>query len=250
MATAKDILVQPIAARDARRVIRRLHYSGKVAANSALHLGVFLHGRLHGALQFGASIDKRKSIGLVQDTPWNAYLDLHRLALSDDLPRNSESRALAISMRLIRMHYSHVQWVLSYADAAQCGDGTIYRAAGFLLTGINRNTTMWRLPDGSVHANLVFQPGVGGGIAAGVKARYGKSGSETSGQFLKRIGATLLPGYQFRYIYPLDPTVPERLTVPVIPYADIPAECRMYRGTRASEAGDGPHPEGTAAGQH
>jgi hypothetical protein len=234
---AKDLRLEPISAKDANRVVRDLHYSGKVDTRSQLHLGVFLHDRLRGALQFGPSLDKRKTIGLVRDTPWNGYLDLHRLALADDLPRNSESRALGVAMRLMRRHYPHVQWVLSYADAAQCGDGTIYRAAGFLLTAIKRNTSMWRLPDGTVHASIVFEPGFGGSSHGGVKGRYGKSGSETSTAFLRRIGAEQLPGYQLRYLYPLDPTVPDRLTVPVIPYDAIPPAVRMYRGVRAAEAG-------------
>jgi hypothetical protein len=39
-------------------------------------------------------------------------------------------------MRMIQKHYPHVEWVISFADGCQCGDGTIYRAAGFVLTGI------------------------------------------------------------------------------------------------------------------
>ena len=247
--SAKDLHVAPIAARDARRVIRQLHYSGKVDTRSQVHLGVFHQGLLKGAVQLGPSLDKRKSIGLVAGTLWNEYLDLHRVALADDLPRNSESRVLAVTMRLLRKHYPHLKWVLSYADAAQCGDGAIYRASGFVLTAIKKNTSMWRLPDGTVHASIIFEPGFGGSTSGGAKGRYGKSGSETSGAFLRRIGAKPIPGYQFRYIYFLDPTYRERLTVPEIPFADIPQECRMYRGQRASQAGDGPQPEGTAAVQ-
>lgn len=248
MPTAKDIRVAPISSRDARAIITRYHYSGKVDTRSQLSLGVFLNGRALGALQFGPSIDKRKTIGLVAGTRWNEYLDLHRLAFSDELPRNSESRALAVAMRLIRHHYPHVRWVLSYADATQCGDGTIYRAAGFVLTGIKPNSSMWRLPDGTVHAKIVFEPSFSSSVDAGVKGRYGKTGSETSTAFLRRIGAIPLPGYQFRYIYFLDPAARARLTVPEIPYSEIPPECRMYLGKRASEAGDDPA-RGTAAVQ-
>lgn len=35
-----------------------------------------------------------------------------------------------------------IEWVVSFADATQCGDGTIYRASGFLLTGIRENKTV------------------------------------------------------------------------------------------------------------
>lgn len=53
MGEAKQLRVNPIAARDANRIVRALHYSGKVVNNSQLHLGVFHRGRCGGAMQFG-----------------------------------------------------------------------------------------------------------------------------------------------------------------------------------------------------
>ena len=144
MPSAKDIHVAPISAKDAGALVKRVHYSGKVVQNSQLHLGVFLNGRLEGAMQFGPSLDKRKVQGLVEGTGWNGFIELNRMAFSDRLPRNSESRALGIAMRMIRKAYPHIEWVISFADGAQCGDGTIYRAAGFVLTGIRVNTSLWR----------------------------------------------------------------------------------------------------------
>lgn len=161
-------------------------------------------------------------------------LDLHRLAFADWLPRNSESRAIAFMMRDIKVRYPHVQWVQSYADAAQCGDGAIYRASGFSLIGIKKNTSMYKMPDGNVCCKLVFEPGFSGKAAQGgdnIKSRYGKTGSETAGKFLKSIGAVQIPGYQLRYIYFIDPTVRERLTVPILPFSEIDRRgAGMYRG--------------------
>ncbi|MGY3347096.1 MULTISPECIES: Mom family adenine methylcarbamoylation protein [unclassified Bradyrhizobium] len=148
--TAKDIRVAPIAKRDADALIIRLHYSHKTVNNASLALGVFLNGRLEGAMTFGPSMDRSNIQGLVRETPWNGFLELNRLAFSEALPRNSESRALAIAMRMIRKNYPHIGWVISFADGCQCGDGTIYRASGFVLTGIKVNKSLLRLPEGSV----------------------------------------------------------------------------------------------------
>lgn len=71
--TAKDIVVRPIDHKDAIRIVRRYHYSGTVVYNSQLHIGVFLGGKLEGALQFGPSLDKRKIVGLVAGTKWNEF---------------------------------------------------------------------------------------------------------------------------------------------------------------------------------
>lgn len=245
--SAKNLRIEPIDASSARAFVRKHHYSGKVDTRSALHLGVFWNGRLEGAMQFGASIDKNKAIGLVRDTHWNGFMELHRMAFSDRLPRNSESRAMSVAFRLIRKHAPHIEWVMSYADATQSGDGSIYRAAGFHLIGIKRNTSMWRMPDGEVIAKIVLEPGFQPNAGKGsIKARYGKTGTETSTAFLKRIGATVLPGWQVRYIYPLKPDVLDRLTVPILPFSIIDElNARMYRGKNYIRSGGGSADSGT-----
>lgn len=242
MRSAKDCVVRPIAAREANRIVRTLHYSGKVDTRSQLHLGVFMDGLCAGAMQFGPPLDKRKVIGTVRGTKWNEMLDLHRLALSDGLPRNSESRCISVALRFLKHTYPFIQWVQSYADATQCGDGAIYRASGFHLIGIRPNSSMYRMPDGEVCCKIVFEPGFSGNAGPeSIKTRYGKIGSETANRFLSRIGAERLPGYQLRYIYFIDPTARQRLTTPIIPFSRI-AEmgANMYRGKpRAGSAASG-----------
>jgi len=157
--TAKDIRVAPISRADADRVVKRVHYSGKVVNNSQLHFGVFLRDRLEGAMQFGPSLDKRKIQGLVSGTLWNGFIELNRMAFGEALPRNSESRALAVAFRMMRKAYPHLEWVVSFADGAQCGDGTIYRAAGFALTGIKKNTQVWAAPSGETFSRTSLTDG-------------------------------------------------------------------------------------------
>lgn len=211
MPSAKDIIVKPIKSSAANALVKRVHYSGKVAPNSQLHFGVYLGGRLEGAMQLGPSLDKRKMLGLVEGTAWNGFLELNRMAFSDRLPRNSESRAISVALRMIRAHYPHLEWIVSFADATQCGDGTIYRAAGFLLTGLRKNSTIVLRPDGTVGSELV------GG---------------------KHTGGKPLSGYQLRYMFFLNKQAKNRLTVPVLPFSKIEeVGAAMYKGTpkRAKE---------------
>lgn len=236
MASAKDIELKPISVQLARRVVQRYHYSGKYDTRSQLNLGVFLNRRLEGAIQFGPSLDKHKVQGLVSGTGWNEWLDLHRMAFSDNLPRNSESRALSVSFKLLRKYAPQIKWVISYADATQSGDGAIYRASGFVLTKITPNNSMWKMPDGEVICKIVLEPGFSvrkTGIDNGIKKRYGKTGSETSTAFLKRIGAIPLPGFQLRYIYFIDKSYRKHLTVPEIPFERIKEMgAAMYKGEK------------------
>ena len=148
MGRAKDIIVKVIPSNIANEFIKKHHYSGKVVQNSKLHFGCFLDGQLHGVMSFGSSLDKKKVIGLVSGTGWNEFLELNRMAFDEYLPANSESRCLGVAMRLIKKNAPHIKWVISFADGCSCGDGTIYRASGFVLTGIKDNFNLCELPNG------------------------------------------------------------------------------------------------------
>jgi len=232
MGDAKRLIVKPISASDARKIIRSIHYSGKVDPRSQLHLGVFLNGKCGGAMQFGPSMDKRKMVGLVEGTLWNEFIELNRMAFADWLPRNGESRALGFAFRWMRKEYPHIKWCVSFADGTQCGDGTIYRASGFALTGIKNNSTIYEMPDGERVAKIVLEPGFSPNSKSGsVKARMGVRGGESANHFLTRVGAVKASGFQLRYIYFLDPTARERLTVPILPFSEIDRRgAGMYKG--------------------
>ncbi len=230
MAEAKDIRVAPITSAESNALIRKLHYSHKVVMNSQLHLGVFLGSRLEGAMQFGPSLDRRKLMGLVEGTSWNGFLELNRLAFSDNLPRNSESRALGVAMRMIRRQYPWVEWIVSFADGTQCGDGTIYRAAGFVLTRIKVNTTLWVGPDGTVISNVGERTSMKKIQATAARTGY-RGGADMD--HYKNLGYKPLPGFQLRYIYFCRREARARLTVPIVPFSEIArVGASMIRGQR------------------
>lgn len=246
--SAKNITVKPISSQDASRIVKACHYSGKVVQNSQLHFGVFLNGKCGGAMQFGPSLDKRKIQGLVEGTGWNGFIELNRMAFADWLPRNSESRAIAVAMRLIRKSYPHLEWVVSFADGTQCGDGTIYRASGFVLTGITESINLIKRADGVVIHKMTLEsnpssprPELGG------RSYYDVTGGKYNLQaYAKATGGVTLQGFQLRYIYFLNPVARSRLTVPVLPFSQIDKMgAGMYRGqkrVRSSET-SGDHPE-------
>jgi hypothetical protein len=256
MGDAKDIILRPISAADANALVKRVHYSGKVVQNSQLHVGVFYGGRLEGAMQFGPSLDKRKIMGLVEGTGWNEFIELNRMAFSDALPRNSESRAIAIAMRILKKHAPHLKWVVSFADATQCGDGTIYRASGFALTGIKRNNQVWAAPSGERFSRTSLTDGrskqqqqqQAQKVVSRISMSKGGRNHATGAASMKayaEAGFRPLSGFQLRYIYFIDPTARERLTVPVLPFSKIDEMgARMYKGEKiqASEGEESSRP--------
>lgn len=231
MASAKDIVVKPITAQAANALVKRVHYSGKVVNNSTLHLGAYLNDKLEGVMSFGSPLDKRKVLPLVSGTTWTGMLELNRMAFSDRLPRNSESRCLSVAFRLIKKHYPHIEWVVSFSDGCQCGDGAIYRASGFVLTGIRKNGQIIKFPDGLIETRLVLTDSMRPRRIELAK-KYGLilGGGASLKPFID-FGAVPLDGYQLRYIYFLNKEARARLTVPIIPFSKIDeVGARMYKG--------------------
>ncbi len=242
MATAKDIIIKPINARTANAIIKKLHYSGKVVSNSQLHFGVFLNGMLEGAMQFGSPMDKRKSLGLVEGTLWSGMIELNRMAFSDILPKFSESRAIGFALRTIKKQYPQIKWVQSFSDATACGDGTIYRASGFVLTSIKENSSIYEFPDGARIAAMSITKGGDQKGRKRVCEKYGAiyDSSASMKPFID-IGAKKAVGNMLRYIYFIDKSYKEKLTVPILPFSKIDEMgAGMYKGvSRVTKANSG-----------
>lgn len=212
MGRAKEIIVKVIKSKTANDFVKRHHYSGKVVNMSNLHFGCFLDGKLHGVMSYGSPMDKRNVLPLVDsgikdlNKRWNEMLELNRMAFDDYLPKYSESRCIAISIRLIKKNAPQIKWLLSYSDATQCGDGTIYRASGFKLTQINKNGTIYKLANGQI-------------VAKRGDSKYNFTGAKP------------LKGFQNRYIYLIDKKL--KINVPIIPFNEIDKRgAGMYKGKK------------------
>lgn len=240
MGRAKEIIVKVIPAKIANEFVKKTHYSGKVVQNSQLHFGAFLDGRLHGVLQYGPSMDKSKVQPLVDGTGWNEFIELNRMAFDDYLPRNSESYCIGKTLRLIKKHAPHVKWVISFADGAQCGDGTIYRASNFVLTGIRENKTILHFPTGDNIAAMTLEACPNSPIVRkqsaflGIEHKY-----RTRTEWIKIGGGKIhyIKGFQLRYIYFLDKRCRAKLTVPELPFSKIDEMgAGMYKGENITQA--------------
>lgn len=235
MGRALDIDVKVIPSGIANAFVKRHHYSGKVVQNSSLHFGVFLDGKMHGVMSYGPSTDKSKLIGLVEGTKWSNFIELNRMAFDDYLPRNSESRAISLSMKLMKRHAPQIKWVVSFADGCSCGDGTIYRASNFVLTGVKENKALYLFPNGERVHQLTFQssPTKKYECLGGRSILEITGGSMSMKKVCEATGAIPQPGFQFRYVYFIDKSWRKRLRVREIPFSVIDElGAGMYRGER------------------
>lgn len=239
MGRAKEITLKVIPGKIAKPYIEKHHYSKKAVNNSCLHFGAFLDGNLHGVLSYGPSLDKSKIITLVKGTGWNNFLELNRMAFDDYLPRNSESYCIAKSIRMIRKNAPQIKWIISFADGCSCGDGTIYRASNFVLTGIKKNSNLCVLPNGEkIHKmTLESSPTSPRKELGGMSYFQLTGGAYNFKKYVEKVGGSILTGYQLRYIYFIDKTFRNRLMVPEIPFSKIDEiGAGMYLGEKMSLA--------------
>ena len=215
MGRAKEILVKVISSKVANEFVKLNHYSGKVVPNSTLHFGCFLDDKLHGVMSYGPSINKKGTINLVEGTGWNEFIELNRMAFDEYLPKYSESRCIAISIKLIKKNAPQIKWIISFADGTQCGDGTIYRASGFSLVGIVENMS------------LRINPKTGETIHV-IQAHHLKISTEFRNwkQF---------EGKQLKYIFLIDKKC--KINVPILPFSKIDEMgAGMYKGNKITLA--------------
>ena len=239
MGRAKEIIIKVIPSKIANPFIIKHHYSGKAVNNSKLHFGAFLDGKLHGVLSYGPSIDKKKMLKLVEGTQWNECLELNRMAFDDYLPRNSESYCIAKTLKMIKRNAPQIKWVISFADGCSCGDGTIYRASNFRLIAIKKNKNLCRLPNGDIIHKLALETvPTAPRKELGGKSYYDITGGKYSfSKYVQYAKAEILEGYQLEYIYFIDKSYRNRLTVPEIPFSKIDElGAGMYKGEKITQA--------------
>ena len=116
---------------------RRWHYLGDKDFVEGFSFGAFFDGLLWGCMTFHGVSAPETCVGLfgLERQDQEGIWELGRLAFHDDAPRNSESRCLAVAMRLFRQ-YVPVRAIITYADTSQGHTGIIYRASNFQYLGL------------------------------------------------------------------------------------------------------------------
>jgi hypothetical protein len=189
----------------AKQLLVREHYLHSYPGGTKLAFGAFLDNQVLGALTMGAG--PTNTYCLVDGATPGDCLALSRLWLSDELPKNSESRFIGVVLRYLKKHTS-LRFLVSYADPAQGHVGTIYQATGWAYTGLSQATPLYDIGDG--------------------KARHSRSLSHAFGThglaYFKSHGmdVKLVPQQaKHRYVYFLDRGWQHRLKGLALPYPKL-----------------------------
>ena len=148
-----DFYVKEIDRKEANKAIIKNHYSKKVYNGTYINLGVFINDEMLGVLQYGYAMNPASCESVVEGTEMNQYLELNRMWLDDKAIRNSESKAIAYSIKYIKGKIKTIKWIQSFADERCGGLGIVYQACSFNFYG-EHTSSFWELDGETFHNSI------------------------------------------------------------------------------------------------
>jgi hypothetical protein len=198
----QHLMVNPVPFSIARKLLEREHYLHSFPGGTKLAFGAFLSARLLGALTLGAG--PAYAYSLVDGATPDDCLTLSRLWLSDELPKNSESRFIGIVTRALKRNTS-LRFLVSYADPVQGHLGIIYQATGWVYTGLSQATPLYDIGNGRHYHSRSLSHSFGS---------HGLAHFQRHGVQVKLVPQEA----KHRYVYFLNPAWRARLKAPGFPY--------------------------------
>ena len=227
----KSITVRLVPVSAARPYVASFHYSRTMPdATMEVFRGDFPDGSLAGFVVFGVGVSRGQYTRLLPDLQDGEYRELTRLWSPDGLPRNTESRLIAASVRRLP---TSVRLIVSYADPSRGHLGTIYQAASWVYLGMT--TPGARLVDASgqeVHQKLMSV----------YRMRHpAKYGTATNAEIAEAEGLTFIDNpAKHRYAIARRREDREMLAEAAQPYPRAVAASSDASGTQPGEGGPQP----------
>jgi len=189
--------VRPITIQEARDLVQKYHYSKVFPRITKLALGGFKDGKLVASATLGFGTRPMHTIQKIFPSLTTAdYLELGKLCVADEMPKNTESFFIARIIDYLKKEYPHLKVFFSWADGIIGKPGYIYQASNFYYGGFIW-TEMYLGPDGNrVHVRSIQgHPDLPKATGSSLKTRaYAE---------IEKLGYKKYFGLQFRYIYPL-----------------------------------------------
>lgn len=155
----RDMTVAPATTKDCAEFIRRYHYSG--GGGGAL----WRYGLWHGMTLWGIvayNLPTRETCESVFGPDhFDKVAHMSRLACAEHAPRNSESRLIGGSLKLLQRDQPHLWAVLTYADILQEHIGYVYQATNAIYTGIGaKGVSRYVTPSGEIKGTYISGHGI------------------------------------------------------------------------------------------
>lgn len=132
-----DLYIEEIPLAQAAEFVKLYHYSKVMPKLNKVVFGLFeTSTRLVGVITFGWGVRPQHTItNLFPSLGTKDYLEIGKLCLLDEMPRNTESRFITAAMKCLKQVRPDLKIVFTWADAIWGKPGYIYQASNFWFGG-------------------------------------------------------------------------------------------------------------------
>jgi hypothetical protein len=141
----KDMVVKQVTAKYARPYIAYNHYTKTFPDSTKYTFAGYINGKIAGIITYGMGVGKNQYLSLLSDLENGEYLELTRLWSPDGFPKNTETKLISQSIKMLP---PEVRLVMSFADGSRGHVGTIYQASNFYFCGMSGGGRMMVTEDG------------------------------------------------------------------------------------------------------
>lgn len=146
---ARDFQIYPIDYKTAMQIIVEKHYLHRRAPCS-FAFALYAAGQIFGVICYGTPSSAPLRAGICGKDESSNVIELTRLWVDDQAPRNSESRLIGNTVRKVDKEI-----IVSFADPTAGHVGTVYQATNWLYTGLSARRTDWHIDGVDKHGQTI-----------------------------------------------------------------------------------------------
>ena len=167
--------IKEISKEAALKMIQKYHYSNTLPKINKHFLGFFLDSELVGVVTLGWGTRPRHTIQRIfPSLDTKDYLEIGRMCMTEEMPRNSESQMLSQLVKWIRRNIPELKVLFTWADGMLGKVGYVYQASNFIYAGYSdgemymkdgvkihvRQMKSFLVPDGQRDERITVRPTV------------------------------------------------------------------------------------------
>lgn len=131
-----NYLIREIDKQTALDMIKHYHYSNTLPKINKHFIGFYLHGELVGVITLGYGTRPKHTIKRIfPSLDTGDYLEIGRMCMTDEMPRNSESQMISQLVRWIKQNLPQIKILFTWADGMLGKVGYVYQASNFIYAG-------------------------------------------------------------------------------------------------------------------
>jgi len=139
--------IEKIRFADIKEWLLKKHYS-KAIPPISYSFGLYNREKLIGVISYGIPFSPTLKSGIAGDEWAKNVVELNRLVINDDAPKNSASILVGRSLKKLPQPLI----IVSFADINMGHVGYVYQATNFIYTGLSAKRTNWQIEGEDKHS--------------------------------------------------------------------------------------------------